>query len=408
MAPGGFDAGFDSGFDLDEASVVVPVAASSPGGTPDYEFRLYDPRDLSSRGELHPLHVTANWTRRDVVPGQFQIVIPRDRVTIDQLAPQTIVEILRDGEPEFWGVLERRQIDPLAKNWQLSGPDLLGFWTSARVVGKSAPENRTGLAETVMLDYVAAHLGSGAGAGRTVSGALSGKTFTVPASSGRGGTIIEAHTRKFLRAVIESCARKGDLLPSIVINSAGYAFRVDSPVDATQSGGAVPFGVDFDNVEALVFVEDFSEFKNSLAVLGDGAAAARNLTEVGDSGSIAAHFLREGLYDARQATTSDQRTSIANLELARRTQARVKVSARPLRAASSARYRLDWDVGWDVTLAESELLATALDIRVVSATVALSRARGEEVTFELGQYRPNDQMRRIEEALGLLRTASFE
>lgn len=375
--------------------------------TPDYEFRVRDPRTLEYLGELRPQDVTARWTRRDVVAGNFEITIPRDRTDLSVIVDHAVIEILRDGLPEFYGVLELFTIDRLAKSWNLAGPDLFGFFLGLRTVGLVTPDNRSGIAEDLLIDYVDDNLGTGAASHRQIAVALE-TGFTIPVSGHRGPTVDEAATRRPLLAVVESCARAGDLLPTLGINSSGYVFGVDSPRDATQSSGAQPFGVDFDNVEELRFIKDFRQYRNDLYIMGDGAGAARNYTRVTDASSVAQHFLREGVLDSRYATSEAMRTAIGNLELGKRADALVRVAAKPLRSTAQARYRADFDVGWDVTFAESDLLSEALDVRIAGVTVSLNRVRGEDVTFELGQHRVGSEMRKIEEALAQLRVASFE
>lgn len=413
--PGAYSDAYDDAYDNGSAEapplfVAPPTPATATRSlSPEYEFLLLDPRDLSSRGELHPHYVSGSWTRRDVAPGSFELTIPRDRIpSLAAIAPQTILVITRDGALEFEGAIETRRVDRLAKSWRLSGPDLLGFWLRQRMVGATAPDDRTGLAEDVLVGYVESALGASAPAPRRVADALIGKTFLVAPSSGRGPMITHPVTRQWLHRVVEDVARKGDLLPSIVLDSAGYRFEVGQPTDATQGSGGIPFGVDWANVEELEFIESYDEFKNALYMLGDGAGALRSVTEVLDVDSIVTRFRREGAYDARGATSTALREAVGSLELLKRDQALVRVRAKPLRASGQAVYRADWDVGWDVTFLEQDLRDEPIDIRVVAATVSLTRARGEDITFELGLHRIDSTLRRLEEAINQLRTASFE
>ena len=376
----------------------------------EFEFYVRNPRTLAFVGELRPQDVAARWTRRDVAGGSFEVTIPRDLVSLSLLDAHNLIEIRRDGAQEFVGVLERREIDRLGKQWKLSGPDTLGWWLEQRRVGATAADDRAGGAEDVLVAYLNAYLGNAAAAAQRAQNALSGTTWSVQASSGRGAAVNIASGRRTLAAVVEEICREGDLVPSLVLldDLSGYELRVAAPTDATSASGAVPFAVDWDNVEELIYAEDYRTFWNYLYVFGEGAGDSRPYSEVADVDSVATHFRREGAIDARYATTADQRQAVGDLEIVRRQQALVTVRAKPFRAAGSARYREDWDVGWDVTFGESELRSEPVDIRVVSATIALTRERGEDITFELGQHRAGSQLRRLEDAVRQLRVASLE
>lgn len=375
-----------------------------------YEFHIHDARTLAELGEIHPRVVTGQWTRSAFKSGSFRILVPRTEVDLTLLAPHNLVEVIREGAIEFTGVVEKREIDPLGKMWTLSGPDLKGWWLKHRIVGAADADDRTGIAEDVMTAYVNAHLVTPSDSARRAQNYLIGKTFTADASGGRGGTVTIRGRRKSLIAVVEEIALLGDLLPQVEIfdDYSGYHFFVGQPFDATQSSGGVPFGVDWDNVESLKYVEDYSEYKNHLWIMGEGTGDARNFTEVSDATSIISHFRREAIVDARDATTEALRLDYGMVEHHRRDRALVSVQAVPLREAAGNVYREDWDVGWYVTFLERELRSEPIDVQVVAATVELTRAQSERISFELGQQRATSQMRRLEEAIRELRVASFE
>lgn len=384
--------------------VVVPPQ-------PEYEFYVRDPRSLAFIGEIRAQDlITAKWTRRDVAAGSFEFKLPREQVALATIAPHNLIEVRRDGVSEFVGVLENRSIDPLGRVWTLSGPDLLGFWLSSRVVGPTAADTRTGGAEDVLLAYVDAYLGTGAPPAQRLVTYLSGKLFTVTASSGRGTVTNQSPLRKTLMQVATDVCLDGDVLPAMTIadDLSGYIFAVNAPTDATVSTGAVPFSVDWANVESLEFGEAYAEYRNHLYVYGDGSGATRPMQEVEDSDSVTTHFRREVALDARFATSAAQLTAYGNLELFRRNQAIISVKAKPFIRGQSARYRQDFDMGWDVTFAEAVLRDGSVDTRVVAVTVQFTRERGEDITFELGVFRADSQLRRLEETVRALRVASLQ
>ena len=379
--------------------------------TPDYEFHVHDVRTLDEDQELRPESVLkAKWTRSAYGAGSFELQIPRMDLNLESAEDHHLIEVNRDEQIEFVGVIEKRTIDPLGKVWTLSGPDLTSWWLNLRVVGAVTGEDRSGIAEDVIVDYMDAHLGSIASAARQAQLALGGGLlFSIPTSSRRGASVTIAAQRRYLFDVVMEAAQQGDILPSIQLLSgyAGYAFQIDTPRDATLTGGGVPFSVDWNNVEALAFTEDFSQYKNHIYVMGDGSGDARNYTEVEDAASVATHFRREGVTDARDSTSAALREAVGTLELLKRNNALVAVQATPFRGAANSVYREDWDVGWYVTFSESALRTSSIDVQVAAASVELTRGQGERITFELGQQRATSQLRRIEEAIRQLRVASL-
>lgn len=367
----------------------------------EYEFHVRSARTLDYLGELHPRDVIATWTRRDVAGGSFSLSVPRVGTDAALTAAHNLVEVRRDGAIEFQGLIELREVDALAKRWTLGGPDLLGFWPRNRYVGLTAADNRAGGAEDVLLDYVTDRLAD-------VGAELDGISWHVSPSSGRGAAVEITATRRLLSAVVEEIARAGAILPTLATlpDYTGYLFAVEGVRDATTAAGAVPFAVDWDNVEKLAFRESYQHV-NDLYVFGDGSGDTRNYTRVYDPDLVFRDYRREGVLDARHATTAGARTAIGELELTRQDQTIVTVAAKPFRAGGLARYRTDWDVGWDVTFAEAGLREDAVDLRIVSATVRLDAQAGEDITFELGQHRAKSSMRRLQEAISRLQIASL-
>ncbi len=101
----------------------------------------------------------------------------------------------------------------------------------------------------------------------------------------------------------------------------------------------------------------------------------------------------------------DLRTNVGETELDRQDQAAVTVRGKPLRVSDNARYREDWDVGTNVTIALPQI-GVQVDRRIVATTVALTRAAGEDVTFELGVQHPQSVLRRLVERLRQLNASA--
>ena len=372
-----------------------------------YEFFIRNPRTYAFVGEVVPADIQqVEWTRVDVVGGSWKLVIPREKIDIGLTAAHNLFEVRRNGVQEFVGVLERREIDPLGKIWTLSGPDLCTWWLNSRMVGAATADDRTGIAEAVLVDYVNAHLATPSDAARRASNYTPGKTWAVEASSGRGLTVDISARRRPLSQVVEDVCRSGEIVLNfrLLDDYSGCLLGVANPFTPVSP----PFSVAWENVEELVFTEDYQEYKNHIWVMGNGSGDSRPYTEVEDADSVTTDFRREWVSDARYAADESARTQIGQLELANRNRRLVSVRAKPFRASANAEYRTDWDVGWDIEFAEPALRADPVTTRVVAATIRLNRERGEDISFELGERRANSVVRKLTEAVMLSRIASNE
>lgn len=393
--------------------------------TPAYEFRLIDPTTLTNGGltqyaELDPRDVTGYWIRTDVGGSSFSFTLPFSELdtasgrkyTRATLRRHAYLEIRRNGVQEFVGVLERCEYAADLRQWTIAGPDLTAHLLGMRVVAPTAPYSPNGPCETVIKDRVTNLLGSGAAAAQQIgSGVLFACPFTVEADSARGLTVQLQAQRLSLLQFAQQVCRDGHMLPQMVLASdySGIQFQTAVPANHTSTNGAVPFAVSWANVEMLKFIEDYSQFKNHYYVAADGVGAARNVAEIEDASSVANHGRREGVIDAPYATSSAGRTDVGNLQIAQNELALIAIDAVPLRSANNAQYRTDWDVGWDVTFAEPNLLpasAPSVDVRIVAAKIEFNRNDGEKQTFSLGTAMPGSNMRALFEAVRRLQVAN--
>ncbi|MCC6238100.1 MAG: hypothetical protein IT299_11090 [Dehalococcoidia bacterium] len=370
---------------------------------PNYQFLLRNPSSLAVTFEVRPQDVqTAEWTRDQFGFGSWSMTLPRnDTYRPEALAKHSLLEVMRDGRLEFVGALELRQVDELARFWTVGGPQLTAWMLGMRVVGETTPDNRSGAAETVLKGYVTAYLGSSAAAPRQLATYLTTATFVVEADQGRGTTVSVAANRKYLSQLSQEVCIAGNVVQEIAVRAdrAGYDYKVTVPTNATVSAGARPFSVSWDNVAQFQFVEDYRQHKNFLYIAGNGSGAARAVSEVSDAGSITADWRREVVIDAAYATTADARTTVGTYEQALRRMALVGVKASPLYGGGPAVYHQDWDVGWDVTLAQGELREASVDVRIAAATVRLAANEIETVGFTLGLRRQDSELRRLADAV---------
>lgn len=383
--------------------------------TPDYQFFIRNLRTLAVVDEIAPQDIrAAKWTRAHRGGGSWDVSLPRNsRYTPALLVPHQVLHVVRNGVTEFAGVLERRKIDRLAKTWTIGGPDLTAFWLAQRIVGATATDDRNGVGETVLKAYIENHLGASAAAARRMTASLTGLTFTIVADTARGSNVYGAANRKNLLTLTQELCEAANLMQEITMDSGygGYSYDVTTPPDHTLSySGAVPFSVDWNNVEALEYIEDYTQYRNHHYVAGDGVGAVRNVTEVADAASVTADMRREAVIDARYATTANQRTSVGDLEVLKRARQLVTVKAKPFRAGANSVYRTDYDLGWTVTFAESGLRDDSIDVPIVAITVNIG-ANGnspvEDIQFELGERMADSTVRRLLDAVSAMQASSL-
>jgi hypothetical protein len=367
----------------------------------DYTLLIRDARTLALLGEI-PVYQFATWKRRDVEEGEFQLNIQAEAIDADLVARNRVLEVRRNGDDEFTGIIRWREYNAITRAWELSGPDLK-WWTANRLVVPPAGQGYDSVsaipAETAMLGYVQRHLTAPTALSRDVNGELDGITFDTAGTAGRGANVtFNARFLNLLSGCLRPLATAGGLYHDVVLRDdySGYRYVVLAPTDATVATGAVPvvFAVGWDTVGELAYTEDALNLSNAVYVLGQGTEDARQVELVESSLSIASDFRRERAADSRNnATTAaliqDGETVIAQ-SLAQITQ----VHAAPL-AVGPARYRED--LGYEVTLAIPEI-GIELDRRIVEVGVTLNEDDGEIVTVQLGSL-ARTQARIVSEAL---------
>lgn len=368
----------------------------------DYTILLRNPRTLALLGEL-PIFLHAKWRRHQREMGDFEITVNRNNVADSLIARNNLVEIRRDGEFEFAGIIRYREIgDPVLGGqrgdvWTLRGPDLK-WWLTNRLVdpGAAQYDSQVGVAtETALKHYVEDHLTAPADADRDVNTELGpGITFEVEPDASRG---IDANFNARFDNLLGGCllplARGADLLHDVVLlgDYSGYRYEVSEPTDAT---GTVTFSVGWDNVEKLIYREDYLGVRNSMYVLGQGAGAARTVEVVEDAAGIALDFKREGPIDARQADTVAKLQQIGNDRIDSLLDDALSAHAVPAIIGPTL-YRRNWDVGYDVTVSLSDI-GIEITRRIVEIIVQFTRDKGEDITISLGS-RPKTQSRQLAE-----------
>jgi len=368
----------------------------------EYTLLVYDAFTLNLLGAI-PQYTSLTYKRRDVVQGEFQLALHRntiepdlisaDRIFVVQRHDDEISDVLGDDiGAEFAGVILHRVYDAITETWTVRGPDLKWLLAGAQVVPASGQEYdavNSVPAETALKGYVSRQLVNPSDSDRAIGAMLDGVTFEIEADAARGTTVsFNGRHVNLLTSVLQPIATSGNLLHDVVIVTdgtliLGYRYQVREPVDATRSTGAVPvvFSTGWDNVAALRYEENYLSVPNAVYVLGQGEGASRTVRTVLDSGSLATRFRREASIDSRNNATDaaldlDGQTVIDQAQAAAR-----RVDAQPL-PIGPARYRTDWDLGHDVTIAIPEI-GVEFDRRIVEVSVTLN-AQGEQIAVALG------------------------
>lgn len=357
----------------------------------EYVVLIRDPRTLALQGEVSR-YQALHWVRRDLELGEFELsVATRDLPSVDLIARNMLIEIRRDGQAEFAGLIRgQRKYDAIAQTWTVGGPDLRWFLSKRLIVPVNGQEfDSVSLvpAETAMLHYVTAHLGSPTDSRRALVSALSGLSFVVQTDSGRGAQVsFNGRFANLLTGCLVPLARSGDLLHelSLLPSYAGYQYAISLPVDATATTGAVPviFSTGWGDVGQLTYDEDYSGVNNAVYVLGQGQGAARACVLVWEDQSVASDFWCESSLDSRNNADVAAMVLDGETAIQQALDAAIRLDAEPLIVGPNL-YRSQWDVGSDVTLQIPEV-GISVDKRIVEVKVQLDAHQGEIVTIALG------------------------
>jgi hypothetical protein len=166
----------------------------------------------------------------------------------------------------------------------------------------AAYDTRTGPAETVVKEYVAANMGASAPASRRITG------LTVDTDLGRGETVKGNARFESLGALAESLLVTSSLGFDVIQNGSNLTFNVYEPVDRSAT-----IRMDVDNLRLTSSTYSYtSPVATRVIVGGSGDGAARILLERSSTESVAA----ETTWGRRIEVFSDSRSSSASVDLA--------------------------------------------------------------------------------------------
>jgi hypothetical protein len=355
---------------------------------PEYALLIRDPRTLDLIGEIaHYRH--AAFVHRDVEGGEFEITAHRLQVSEVLLQPDSVVDIRRNGAPEFSGMIQKRVYNAIEQEWTIRGRDLKQWLMFREVIPDSGLEFDAAVsvtAETALKGYVTRHLVTPTDASRSVNLELAGITFDVEHDESRGPVVsFNGRHANLLTAVLQPLCVAAGLWHSVGFQPsyAGYRYSVHAYADKTAgTDAAVVFSTEYDNVAMLEHTEDYLSLVNAVFVMGQGQGALREVREVADAASVTARFRRERSIDSRNndtdATMDQDGAAVISQSLA----ATLSATAQPVLVATE-RYREAWELGDEVTLAIPEI-GLAYNRRIVEVRVALTEQAGETVTIATG------------------------
>lgn len=362
--------------------------------TADYEVWLYHPHTLELMEILTDFE-DLQYRRRTTEPGTFSFEIHESRIDAALIQLRPLVEIHRNGEPDFWGLARKSRYQSNRYRWALSGQDLKWFFGGRRVVPPEDQEHDefSGAAESALLYYVNRHIGSGAEVSRRLATDLDGPAFIEPGDSGRGSAVVASARYTNLLTVLNNICEAGGIWYEVLVTGGNYALTVHLIQDRTASSpDPLIFSIDLGNVDALTFEVDDVAAPNVLYVLGQGEGLERNVREVQDADRLLNDFRREDSHDARTMSLDASLDAEGARKLAEIRNRLVRADF-DLSARAGAEYRDTWDLGMTVTF-EIPDFGITLDADIVEVAVQLQSDGGERIGLRIGD-RPRTIQREI-------------
>lgn len=227
--------------------------------------------------------------------------------TLATLSKNMGIVVRRNGEDFFSGVVgefeDENGID-MSTNGYSDEDHLAG--SLAYPVPAGAPytvdyDVRTGIAETIIKQYVNLNAGPGASPSRQISG------LTLETDLARGTSVTGRARFDNLMTLINSLATQG----GVGFRVLDMEFQVYSPEDKS---GAIVFSSELQTLGAYTYKEKRGKV-NHVIVGGAGTGSARTFIEVSNSESILGWGRRELFIDQSNTSSSVELTAAANEEL---------------------------------------------------------------------------------------------
>jgi hypothetical protein len=229
---------------------------------------------------------------------------------------------------------------------------------------------RTGVAETIIREYVNLNAGPGAAVARRVAG------LTLAADGGLGTSVTgRARFDNLLEFIASLALQGGDLGFDVVQSGSDLVFSVYEPRDMTASA---VFSLALGNLQGFAYNEQAAG-ANYVICGGEGEGTARTFAEGSDATSVAKWGRIETFIDYRKTTDAGELGSAVTEELERQAE-RFTASVDPIDTAGMA-FMTHWQLGDRVTLLvdDVELQAMVREVKIV-----VDRDGRETVTPVLG------------------------
>lgn len=336
--------------------------------------------DLSLLGEISD-YQSLTMVPRFNKPGAWEIDVNASSSAAELLTWGNGIVVKRDGAAFFSGPVTslQRKWTPTGDRLTISGADdvvclerrLAYPEAPALTTATSAYDARTGVASTVMRDYVDANVGASADSTRRVAGLDVEAVDPLLGSSVTGLGRFQA-LDELLR---ELALAGGDLGFRIVQNGAGLEFQVYDPADRTAT---VIFSADLGTLAAYDYSEDGPE-ANYVVVGGAGEGAARAFSSGGDGASIARYGRIESFVDKRDTGDTGQLDQARDEALTQNAE-QTSLSATPV-DTGAFRFGADYGLGDRVTVMVD---GAALQDVVREVSVTLDPTKGLSVVPVIG------------------------
>lgn len=379
-----------SGGGIDARTIVAPLVRPY---RPRWQLFVRDGDTLGRCAELDEYDGIQFVCRHNGV-GTWELTVPLDHPAATcLLQPRAGIIIERDGEVVLSGPrgarARRREAAGRASVTVSGWSD--DVWLNRRVVldptdGTADP--RTGVASTVMCDYLDAHVGPSA-IYRAVPG------LTVAADPVLGGTVTAKGRRVNLLELLTRLARQADPRLGFRVrqSDAALSAEVFEPNDVRAS---VVFSIEGGTVADWEYGDDPAE-ANLLWLGGEGTGASRLFSSIASSASIVDQGLIEQWVDHNDIDDPDDLYAAGEADLGEKT-GTTRIEATPLNT-DTLRWQRDWNLGDQVTVIVD---GTKIVEQVREIAVELDPNGSESVAVRVGA----DGARLARQELGLMRRAA--
>ncbi|MFW6030947.1 MAG: Gp37-like protein [Myxococcota bacterium] len=349
-----------------------------------YTVLLRDASTLELLGELRDW-VDLHWVRHAHRGGNFQLTVSLRSPEASRIAINRLIEIRRDGDFEFAGIVRRRTWRQEDERWEVAGPDLLAFWANRRLVDPRPDDNDEQVdvpAEEAIRHYFDRNLTNPDDSDRNpnLNGDLDGVELRLEDISGRSavGLLVGVAGRwNPIADTVEQAAQQGGVVPTVELVGeppTAYELRVREARDRLDafSGEAVTFSTRSREVGQLEYTEDFTEVASTAVVLGD----QDSVTFVPDE-ETEDDFYGELNVDAGGATSTTLIASLGAYELESARLRGANVESTPMIVGAPG-YRSDWDLG-DVVRVRIEDIDVEVERQITEVRVTITENEVGEI-----------------------------